>query len=407
MNLERFMICAVFALYPGISRNGKCAIINGIMKDRKHEDEVEFVEKKVSNESMNEDSVIRAVIKEHRAILGLANPTDKISELKKDKERYYRLVLRYFVFLDRELERKAEMKLSEETNEAWERRKAFLMGKRFNVVPMCNIKSHFVTIDSGVLYGIMREICPEFDVSREEFSGGNRETYWMSIFDFKRLKVSTKKVFTGLIETDGVATCVHYRRLKKDRPVPPSAAPVTKHEEKKEADPVMQEVQDNDLVVDVTKDEDEKEADPATQEVENSNFVVNATKHEEKKEAGLETQKVHDNDFVVGADLGNTNIITIAVPKRLEDGTDGGMRQKDMRLLKFSRAIYYRESGIMNARKKIETWNSGMKEHLEALSEVTSRGADFGAVRKFMEVRMAHWDALWEEYTNPRGLVCE
>jgi len=34
--------------------------------------------------------------------------------LKKDKERYYRLVLRYFVFLDRELKRKAEMKLSGE-----------------------------------------------------------------------------------------------------------------------------------------------------------------------------------------------------------------------------------------------------------------------------------------------------
>jgi hypothetical protein len=32
---------------------------------------------------MNEDSVIRAVIQEHRAVLELANPTEKISELKK------------------------------------------------------------------------------------------------------------------------------------------------------------------------------------------------------------------------------------------------------------------------------------------------------------------------------------
>jgi len=56
----------------------------------------------------------------------------------------------------------------------------------------------------------------------------------------------------------------------------------------------------------------------------------------------------------------------------------------------------------MNARKKIETWNAGVKEHLEALSEVTSRGADFEAFRKFMKVRIAHWDALWEEYTKPR-----
>jgi len=235
-----------------------------------------------------------------------------------------------------------------------------------------------VSIDSRILHGIIREISPEFNVSREEFSGEARETYWKNIFAFKRLKVSKQKVFTGLIETDGVALNVHYRRLKKDRPVPPSAAPVTKHEEKKKkADPAMQKVQDNDLVFDAVKDEEKKEADPAT-------------------------QKVQHNYFVVGADAGNTNIITIAAPKCAEDGTDGSLRRKDMRLLRFSIARYYRESGIMNARKKIESWNSGMKDHLEALSEVTSRGADFDAFRKFMEVRIAHWDALWEEYTERR-----
>jgi hypothetical protein len=135
----------------GISCKWLWAIINGITNHRKHEDKIEFFDKRSSNESTNEDSVIRAAIQERPAVLGLADSTDKISELKEDKERYYRLVLRYFVFLDRELERKAEMKLSEEKNEDWERRKAFLMGKRFNVVPMCNLKSHFVSIDSRVL----------------------------------------------------------------------------------------------------------------------------------------------------------------------------------------------------------------------------------------------------------------
>jgi len=143
--------------------------------------------------------------------LGLANPAEKISALKKDKERYYRLILRYFVFLDRELERKAEMKLSEERNEEWERRKAFLMGKRFNVVPMCNIRSDFVSIHSRILHGIMKEISLEFNVRREEFSGENQEAYRKNIFNFKLFKVSKQKVFTGLIETDGVAICVHYR----------------------------------------------------------------------------------------------------------------------------------------------------------------------------------------------------
>jgi len=46
VNLELFMIHAVFALYSGISRKGKWAIISGIKNDRKYEDEIEFVDKK-------------------------------------------------------------------------------------------------------------------------------------------------------------------------------------------------------------------------------------------------------------------------------------------------------------------------------------------------------------------------
>jgi hypothetical protein len=95
----------------GISCKWLWAIINGITNHRKHEDKIEFFDKRSSNESTNEDSVIRAAIQERRAVLGLANPIEKISELKEDKERCYRHILRYFLFLDLELERKAEIKL--------------------------------------------------------------------------------------------------------------------------------------------------------------------------------------------------------------------------------------------------------------------------------------------------------
>ena len=132
-----------------------------------------------------------------------------------------------------------------------------------------------MSIDSRVLFGIMREISPEVNVSRE-LSGENRETYWKNIFDSKRLRVSRKKVFTGLIETDGVAVYVHYRRLKKDRTGSPLASLVTKDEDEKEEDPATQKVQDNDLVVDVTKDEEKEEAEPALQKVQDNEFVVGA-----------------------------------------------------------------------------------------------------------------------------------
>jgi hypothetical protein len=46
VNLERFMLRAVVALYPGLSRNGKRATTKAITKDRKREDEVEFVREK-------------------------------------------------------------------------------------------------------------------------------------------------------------------------------------------------------------------------------------------------------------------------------------------------------------------------------------------------------------------------
>jgi hypothetical protein len=69
-NLECFMIRAVVALYPDISRKGKWAIINGIKNDRKHEDEIEFVGEKATNESTKEASVIRKARQEHRALLG-------------------------------------------------------------------------------------------------------------------------------------------------------------------------------------------------------------------------------------------------------------------------------------------------------------------------------------------------
>jgi len=56
----------------------------------------------------------------------------------------------------------------------------------------------------------------------------------------------------------------------------------------------------------------------------------------------------------------------------------------------------------MNARKKTEKLNAGVKEQLKAISQVTTRGADFQAVLKFTKFRAAHWEALWKEYTKPQ-----
>jgi len=56
----------------------------------------------------------------------------------------------------------------------------------------------------------------------------------------------------------------------------------------------------------------------------------------------------------------------------------------------------------VNTRKKIGTWNAEVEEHLEVVSEVTSRETDSQAFQEFIYFRFAHWDALRREYTKPR-----
>jgi len=152
---------------------------------------------------------------------------------------------------------------------------------------------------------------------------------------FQTSQYGQERVFTGTIGSDGAAMCVHYRRLRADRPIVPSASPSPKHEEKKEADPATQEAQDNELVVGSAKHEENNKADPATQEVQDNELVAGSAKHEENNKADPATQEVQDNELVVGTDPWNTNIVTIAAPKRAEDGPDVSSRQKDMLLLKF------------------------------------------------------------------------
>jgi len=83
MILERFKLCSFFALCPGLSRKGIWSIINRATNDCRNQQEIEFVDKKASRRSRNEASVIRAAIQEHRAVFGLLNPEEKLSEMKK------------------------------------------------------------------------------------------------------------------------------------------------------------------------------------------------------------------------------------------------------------------------------------------------------------------------------------
>ena len=79
--------------------------------------------------------------------------------------------------------------------------------------PICGIRNHFVTLDTSCMYGIAREAeLIQSDCSFSAF-GALWEDQWRSIIDIDRIK-GKACTFTGTIDTDGIATCIHFTRPK-------------------------------------------------------------------------------------------------------------------------------------------------------------------------------------------------
>ena len=76
-----------------------------------------------------------------------------------------------------------------------------------NILPICRIKSHFITIDTFTLMGILMDIGTK-NVNKEE----DRKN-WNGVFNVNILK-GAGKVFTGTVETDGLVVNVHYQKPK-------------------------------------------------------------------------------------------------------------------------------------------------------------------------------------------------
>ena len=78
--------------------------------------------------------------------------------------------------------------------------------KLYNLAPVGRIRCHYITIDLYVLGGITAEVglSKTQEIVKE---------VWDTILNTKRLE-GKNCTFTGTIDTDGCAVCVHFRRLK-------------------------------------------------------------------------------------------------------------------------------------------------------------------------------------------------
>ena len=86
--------------------------------------------------------------------------------------------------------------------------------RRYSLAPICSFKRHFVSIDTRVLFNLMRN-CGLIDKTVEEpVFRDMAEEHFQSLFKIDKL-ASSKHTFSKTIETDGVTACVHFTCPKK------------------------------------------------------------------------------------------------------------------------------------------------------------------------------------------------
>jgi hypothetical protein len=260
------------------------------------------------------------VVKEHRRVLGLTKGQSISKSWLKDISNVDNII-KYYVLLTR----------FNEHNRL----------PTFNIVPICRMGSHFITIDTHTLYGLMREVKLISDkLSREAFFELGDE-HWRSFFKVDKLEGNNS--FTGTIQTDGTSVCTHFIRPMNEQDI------------------------------------FQRDMKPLSGD-------------QKQKKKVLPTVELLRNDRVIGIDPGRSNIIFGAEPNQ-----DGSFKRYVL-----TRKQYYAESGIFEARKNTKSWSKCIQQNLTSMSTVSTKGINLENHEAFIAIYMKNYDALWNEYFKPR-----
>lgn len=85
--------------------------------------------------------------------------------------------------------------------------------RKFTLAPISSIKRHFITIDTTVLFEMMKNV-ELIDMKKNDFMALRREQ-WGSVFNISGL--CTKGTFSDMVETDGVSACFHFKVPKVEK----------------------------------------------------------------------------------------------------------------------------------------------------------------------------------------------
>jgi hypothetical protein len=122
-----------------------------------------------------------------------------------------------------------------------------------------------------------------------------------------------------------------------------------------------------------------------------------ASVHFQQPKRKLKLSPIHKEHNTSGVDVwacdpGRTNIFYMV--KKIEDNSYTSLR--------LTRNQYYKESGIVRAKKKSERWQSHNDIKKADLSSYSPKGVDLKEFRLFLSNYLRHWEVLWKEYSSDK-----
>ena len=301
---------------------------------------------KLSDIVINQD--IQEEIQRHREILNLKELTESYTTQKKNLVpilKYYIYILRFYELYNSK-------------------------SKLFNIVPINKVKSHNITIDASVLFGIMKDAeMIKKDMKMKDFDSMEQ---WKSILKFEKF-AGKDCVFTGTINTDGITLCTHFKRLKKES----IETKVT--------------FKDTDRVIGV--DPGRINIFYGVEKIDMSQVKLKAS----SKSAKYKTKKIKRPQKVQKKKKKKVRKKVNKPKKKSKPKKVNNIKEYVL-----TRKQYYNDSGINKANDQTLKWNKGIQSSLDELSRVSTKGMNIQKHNEYMTVYHSIKDSLWAEYTKPR-----
>lgn len=221
----------------------------------------------------------------------------------------------------------------------------------FSIAPQAQIKSHFLVIDTKILYHLSKNVGLHRD--DESTFRANKDDYWSEYFDLEALRDASH--FADYIETDGVALCVHYE--------------LPKPQEATQSDPQAQYA-------------------PYDQPRRFHQVIsFSAPSHT------IDSQPlIPEDQRCIAFDPNRENILYGV--ERLQNG------QIKTHIL--SRGRYYEESHINRALRRTHKWEQAIKPINDQLSQTKSKTPLIDQLIEYIQIHNQHAEQLWAHYTQKK-----